>query len=132
MLAALSSVTGYVILSGGDSFACQALVDHLVARGIPVKGVSGPEPVSGAFAQAWENSTHENVPLGASLSFYLADTEMETESGVEGIFRRARPEEGELLRGWAIDFGAESARPMDPRALTRLSERMLGRKDLFV
>ena len=132
LLAALPSVTGYLILSGGEPAACPALVHHLSTLQTPLKGVSGPEPVSGSFAKVWQDAVGASVRLGASLSFYLADTSAEPKDEKQGIFRQARPEESQFLREWAIDFGAESPRPMDPRSLTRLSEHMLGRENLFV
>jgi len=132
VLAALPSVTGYLILSGGKTQACHALVDQLSTQSISLNGVSGSEPISSYFAKIWEEIVGPTATLGASLAFYSATTEMEPKSEVEGTLRLARPEERKLLRGWAIDFGAESTRPMDPRSLTRLSEQMLVRGDLFV
>ena len=132
LLAALPSVTGYLILSAGKDSACPALVDHLSALDISLNGVSGPETVASSFAGVWQDTVGVSVKLGASLSFYSASTNAEHKNSQQGFFRRACPQEGELLRGWAIDFGAESPRPMDPRSLTRLSEHMLGQGNLFV
>ena len=132
LLAALPSVTGYLILSRGETGACSSLAAHLLSQSIGIEGVSGPEPLSSHFAKVWSEIMGETVTLGASLAFYRTQSKMALKSDIEGIFRLPRPEEEELLRGWAVDFGAESPRPMDPRALTRLSEQMLVRGDLFV
>ena len=132
VLSALPSVTEYLILSAGHPGACAALADFLSAKSHSLKGVSGPEPVSEVFADAWAEQTGKVSNLGASLSFYLASSDPEFASEVAGGMRLARVDEGDKLRGWAIDFVADSAHPMDPRVVTRLSENMMGRRDLFV
>lgn len=132
LLAALPSSTGYLILSGGEPGACLPLARHLSKHGVSAKGVSGPESVSGSFAEAWLEVVGGFVVPGAELSFYLATTETELTGMMEGVFRQARSDEEAKLRAWAIDFGAESPRPMDPSSLVALSERMLESGDLFV
>jgi len=132
LLAALPSVTGYLILSAGKDSACSALANHLSASSISLNGASGPEPVASSFAEVWQDIVGVSVKLGASLSFYSSSTNAEQKNSQQGFLRKACQQEAELLRGWAIDFGAESPRPMDPRSLTRLSQRMLGQGNLFV
>lgn len=131
-LAALPSVTGYLILSGGSTEACPALANDLFSQSISLNGVSGPKPQSCQFAEAWERIADGVVSLGAELSLYQSPTEPASTNGVSGAWRQAHRDERDLLRGWAIDFGAESAYPMDPRSLNMLNERMLSRGDLFV
>jgi predicted GNAT family acetyltransferase len=108
------------------------LASHLSKHGVSVKGVSGPESVSGSFAKAWLEVVGGSVVPGAELSFYLATTGTELTGVMEGVFRQARSDEEARLRAWAIDFGAESPRPLNPSSLVALSERMLERGNLFV
>ena len=132
VLAALPSVAEYLILSAGDPEACLTLAKHLSSLSHCLKGVSGPDPVSGAFADAWTEQSGNLSALRASLSLYLASEDANFDYPVEGSFRLARPVEGDKLRGWAIDFVEESVQPMDSRVVARLSENMMGRRDLFV
>tara|TARA_B100000959_G_scaffold266559_1_gene309100 strand:+ start:342 stop:1235 length:894 start_codon:yes stop_codon:yes gene_type:complete len=132
ILAGLPSVTGYLILSTGEIRACPVLAAYLSQQGIRLHGVSGPDPVSDSFATSWAEMSEGEVRQVGKLSCYLIDVSMELPTNVEGWFRKADAQEGELVREWAIDFAAESPHPMEPRQSSQLGERMLGENDLYV
>lgn len=104
-----------LLLTVMPAAAADVVCDHLLASGIALPGVNGPQALSDAFAERWSARTGVTPRTLMSSRLFKLD-ELTPPTGVPGELRAATVGDRDQLVAWTAAFTAEAVpgEPSDP------------------
>jgi predicted GNAT family acetyltransferase len=122
--AALMMPPNPLVMTRAPAAAVEALVQHLSRAGVRPRAVSGPEPASATFAEAWSAATGIPHRSEFRMGLYQLTRLAPPARPVPGSFRAAGEADVDFLVPWAEAFFREIRHFTAPQASKVVPERV--------